>query len=77
MKCVLVKPKYAARVHSCASVAPEVYIDSHRTWLFGGDSASAVGDARNSKLYLLTNGRAVHVTDYQRGHSDVFAGTCR
>jgi hypothetical protein len=59
-----------------APAGADVYIDSRRAWLFAGDNASAVGDTRHSRLYLLSNGEAVHVMDYQWEHSDVFAGTC-
>ena len=47
------------------------YIDSQRTWILVGVRSLS------SKLYLLSNGRAVHEMDYKLGDSDVLAGACR
>jgi hypothetical protein len=59
-----------------APSGPRVFIDSQRAWLVVEDPATA-GGTFNWRLYLLSNGKAVHVMDSQWGIGTRFAGACR
>ena len=51
------------------------FTDSQRTWLVSR-GLNGTGQHRNSSLYLISDGRAVHEMDFQFGGNDRLAGTC-